>query len=805
MAINKVVYGGSTLMDITDTTATDSDVLEGTVYYNAAGVRSVGTALAGISDVQTSNGTSIVSDLIATLPDYVLSSSVTSSYDAEGTNPVNGIAVAAAVASVSIPVTSVNGETGAVYTGYYGTVIISSTTATLKNISIANLYNAVLKGKEVIYRYSPNTIRGADDDLYHLSGYCYDSGDVSFAFTCCKNGIIKTITTGWYDYTNNSTTITGALSTVPIPDSTSDLTNDSDFQTSSDVSTAIASAIGDINSFNVEVVSALPSTNIDDHTIYFAPNSGDNNNIYDEWMYINESWEKLGTTEVDLSGYVQTSRTINGHALSSDIILDASDVGAATESYVDSAVSSAIDDYVPKYSEYETQNITVTNEDGNFSIVQTDGENESRISFSDGNINIERYDYEWDGTSYINLSSGYPGLSISGLKTPKWAYDAATKSYVDSQISDLSIPPASYIATYSGTTVSSVYKYNIITFVDGLTDISKLSYVGTRLFIRFTADCPTAYYGYAIQNGSGYTSLGGFTNTGGIDRGYIALTGDILEYICYSVGGTAQWQLVGLTRSNPYVIHYGECDATSTVNSVQFTVNTLPNNTTSYIHDNLFLLIKFTNDCVDSSTSCQLYINNIDCGYIRLPKWKAGEYWGIYYSYAGSSASASMAIWLNPQLPTSTSELTNDSDFQTGTEVSAAISSAISNIAIPSAVSELTNDAGYITTYTESDPVFSSSAAATISNDDISSWNAKASYVTTTAALSSAAWNSGSMTVTVSGVTSSNLIQVAPAPSCSSYWATSGVLCTAQDTDELTFEYESMPEVDLTANIVIWD
>ena len=43
MAINKVVYGNDTLIDITDTTAEASDVAAGEVFYNNAGVRSVGT------------------------------------------------------------------------------------------------------------------------------------------------------------------------------------------------------------------------------------------------------------------------------------------------------------------------------------------------------------------------------------------------------------------------------------------------------------------------------------------------------------------------------------------------------------------------------------------------------------------------------------------------------------------------------------------------------------------------------------------------------------------------------------------
>ena len=40
---NKIIYGNQTLMDITDTTASTEDVLEGQVFYSASGARSVGT------------------------------------------------------------------------------------------------------------------------------------------------------------------------------------------------------------------------------------------------------------------------------------------------------------------------------------------------------------------------------------------------------------------------------------------------------------------------------------------------------------------------------------------------------------------------------------------------------------------------------------------------------------------------------------------------------------------------------------------------------------------------------------------
>ena len=47
MAINKVVFGNDTLIDITDTTATASDVQHGKYFYDASGVKIEGTAVGG--------------------------------------------------------------------------------------------------------------------------------------------------------------------------------------------------------------------------------------------------------------------------------------------------------------------------------------------------------------------------------------------------------------------------------------------------------------------------------------------------------------------------------------------------------------------------------------------------------------------------------------------------------------------------------------------------------------------------------------------------------------------------------------
>jgi len=71
------------------------------------------------------------------------------------------------------------------------------------------------------------------------------------------------------------------------------------------VGTAITNALADITGISFEIVTALPTTGTAG-TIYLLSNGASTGqNIYDEYVYVNSKWEKIGTTDVDLSGYLK--------------------------------------------------------------------------------------------------------------------------------------------------------------------------------------------------------------------------------------------------------------------------------------------------------------------------------------------------------------------------------------------------------------------------------------------------------------------------------------------------------------------
>lgn len=74
----------------------------------------------------------------------------------------------------------------------------------------------------------------------------------------------------------------------------------------------------------------------------------------------------------------------------------------------------------------------------------------------------------------------------------------------------------------------------------------------------------------------------------------------------------------------------------------------------------------------------------------------------------------------------------------------------------------------------------------------------------TTGVLVASNWTDNKQTISVDKVTSSNTIIVCPAPENTSEYGRSGVICTSQNDGTLTFECTTVPEIDITVNILIF-
>lgn len=77
----------------------------------------------------------------------------------------------------------------------------------------------------------------------------------------------------------------------------------------------------------------LPASSENQGDVYIINSGADAGK---EYVWTGSAWELLGQNEIDLSGYVPTSRTINGQALTTNISLTYSDVGAAAVSHTHS-------------------------------------------------------------------------------------------------------------------------------------------------------------------------------------------------------------------------------------------------------------------------------------------------------------------------------------------------------------------------------------------------------------------------------------------------------------------------------------
>ena len=64
--------------------------------------------------------------------------------------------------------------------------------------------------------------------------------------------------------------------------------------------------------FDIEVVQTLPTTDISETTIYLVPaEETGTNDLYSEYIYVNNAWELLGVQRIDLDNYYTKTEVDN--------------------------------------------------------------------------------------------------------------------------------------------------------------------------------------------------------------------------------------------------------------------------------------------------------------------------------------------------------------------------------------------------------------------------------------------------------------------------------------------------------------
>ena len=108
---------------------------------------------------------------------------------------------------------------------------------------------------------------------------------------------------------NTAQTVTDKIVNISVPTNTNQLTNGANFQTDTQVQAAINSALEGITGIDFQVVQSLPATGTKGVIYLMSNGSSAASNIYDEyiWLSSSSSYEKIGTTQVDLTNYVQFS------------------------------------------------------------------------------------------------------------------------------------------------------------------------------------------------------------------------------------------------------------------------------------------------------------------------------------------------------------------------------------------------------------------------------------------------------------------------------------------------------------------
>lgn len=189
----------------------------------------------------------------------------------------------------------------------------------MKQIQYTGSSKLISRIVHLLNRKAPLPLNGDGDAVWGTNGQVLTTdGNGNTSWTTPQGGGGDVT-----DVEVNGTSVVNAqgVAEVTVPTKTSDLNNDSGFITNlvNDLANyytksqtytqaEVNQLISGIVTLNILVVQALPTQDISTTTIYLVPKQdAGTSDIYDEYLYINNAWELIGTTQIDLSNYVTTT------------------------------------------------------------------------------------------------------------------------------------------------------------------------------------------------------------------------------------------------------------------------------------------------------------------------------------------------------------------------------------------------------------------------------------------------------------------------------------------------------------------